>query len=112
MTSEALRPARTLHKPSSVAGLLGLVALLLCLPWLISCSAANSSQAASPYLSGNLLPANVGSPYNGTISVSGGKAPYVFSLSSGSLPGGLSLSTAVLVKKKKTKKKTMKGSRY
>ena len=33
-------------------------------------------------------------PYNGTISVSGGKAPYVFSLSSGSLPAGLSLSTA------------------
>ena len=94
MTSEALRPAKNLYTPSSVAGLLGLVVLLLCLPWLISCSAANSSQAASPHLSGNLSPANVGLPYNGTISVSGGKAPYVFSLSSGSLPGGLSLSTA------------------
>jgi hypothetical protein len=33
-------------------------------------------------------------PYNGTISVSGGKSPYVFSLSSGSLPAGLSLSPA------------------
>ena len=94
MTFEALRPARNLHKASNVAGLLGLVALLLCLPWLVSCSAANPSQTVGPHLSGNLSPADLGMPYNGTISVSGGKAPYAFSLSSGSLPSGLSLSTA------------------
>lgn len=35
--------------------------------------------------------AEVGTPYSGALSVSGGVAPYAFSLSSGSLPDGVSL---------------------
>lgn len=41
------------------------------------------------------LPAGVnGTPYSQVITASGGSAPYVFSLASGSLPNGLSLNTA------------------
>src|SRR5258708_14455318 len=40
-------------------------------------------------LSANLLPGEVGVSYNGTLSVSGGTAPYQFSISWGQLPAGL-----------------------
>ena len=36
----------------------------------------------------------VGAPYNGTLTISGGTAPYTWSVSSGQLPPGLSLSAA------------------
>src|SRR5258708_36369741 len=97
MTSDALRPLARNRNRYSVPGFISLATLLLCLSWLTACSAAtasNSAKAKSPQLSGNLSSANVGVPYNGTISVSGGKAPYVFSLSSGALPSGLTLSQA------------------
>jgi len=96
MTSDALRPLARNRNRYSISGFIGLAALLLCLSWLTACSAATASNSAknNPQLSGNLSSANVGVPYNGTISVSGGKAPYVFSLSSGSLPSGLTLSQA------------------
>ena len=42
-------------------------------------------------LSANLLPGEVGVSYNGTLSVSGGTAPYQFSISWGQLPAGLVL---------------------
>jgi len=45
-------------------------------------------------LSPNTLPPGVtGFPYNQTITASGGTPPYTFSITSGSLPNGLSLST-------------------
>jgi uncharacterized protein (TIGR03437 family) len=40
---------------------------------------------------------NVGSPYNQTITASGGTGPYVISVFSGSLPGGLTLSNAGVI---------------
>ena len=36
----------------------------------------------------------MGTPYTGTVSATGGSAPYAFTLASGSLPDGLSLSSA------------------
>src|SRR5260221_4081648 len=97
MPSAALRPARNWNQHNMLA-VSGLATLLLCPPWLTACTAASSAgtsgTSANPQLSGNLFPANVGVPYNGTITVSGGKAPYVFRLSSGSLPAGLTLNQA------------------
>jgi hypothetical protein len=42
-------------------------------------------------ITGNLGPATVGGAYNAVLSVSGGSAPYHFSISTGALPLGLSL---------------------
>jgi hypothetical protein len=39
-------------------------------------------------------PGNAGTPYNQTVTASGGTAPYTFAISSGSLPGGLTLNPA------------------
>ncbi len=97
MTSEALPPAgnRQRCNPAFVV----LIALLLCL-CLNACSGfssgGNSTKTSSTQLvlSGNLPLAQVGVAYNAPISVSGGTAPYTFSLSSGSLPSGLALSQA------------------
>ncbi|MFZ1010264.1 MAG: Ig domain-containing protein [Candidatus Sulfotelmatobacter sp.] len=49
-------------------------------------------------ISGTLPSATVGSSYNATLSVSGGTAPYVFSVASGQLPAGILLadSTGVI----------------
>ena len=94
MLSEARPPARN-RQQSAVVRFIGVAALLLCLSWLAACTAASSAGSGTtvpPQVSGRLSPADVGVPYNGTLSVSGGKAPYVFSLSSGSLPSGLALS--------------------
>src|SRR5260221_13357596 len=98
MTSDALRPARHLYQ-DHILEFIALVVLSLCLPWSTACTAAHSAgvsdaSTANPHLSGNLSAASVGVPYNGTISVSGGKGAYVFSLSTGSLPSGLILSQA------------------
>src|ERR1035438_1360789 len=94
MTSAAVFTIRN-RRQYHALGFIGLAPLLLCLPWLTSCTAANSAGTnVNPQLSGNLSSAKVGVPYNGTISVSGGKAPYVFNVSSGSLPTGLALSQA------------------
>jgi len=46
---------------------------------------------------GNLPVAVVGSPYSTTLQATGGKAPLTWSLFSGSLPGGLTLSTAGVI---------------
>ena len=45
-------------------------------------------------LSSTLPSATVGSAYSGTLNVSGGTAPYAFSVASGQLPGGLTLASA------------------
>src|SRR5213593_2637654 len=42
-------------------------------------------------ISGNPGPATVGKPYNAVLSVTGGSAPYHFSVGTGALPQGLSL---------------------
>jgi hypothetical protein len=39
--------------------------------------------------------AKVGSPYSATLAVSGGKAPFTYSISSGSLPAGLTLNSSI-----------------
>ena len=67
-------------------------ALLILVDRVYAASSAGSGSGGNPQVSANLSPADVGVPYNGTVSVSGGKAPYVFSLSSGFLPSGLVLS--------------------
>src|SRR5207244_4933664 len=79
------------------------VLMLLCLALLNACSVASSSPnpAANPQqqssrghfltLTGGLSPATVGVSYNGTLTVSGGTAPYDFELSWGQLPSGLVL---------------------
>ncbi len=92
MSSEARPPARN-RQQSAAVRFIGVAALLLCLSWLSACAGFSSagSSGNTVQVSGNLAPADVGVPYNGTITVSGGKAPYVFSLSSGSLPSGLAL---------------------
>ena len=50
--------------------------------------------ASSLTMSGTLPSATVGSSYDATLSVSGGTAPYVFSLASGQLPAGVLLADA------------------
>jgi len=56
-----------------------------------SSSASNSSSASSLSISSALPPASVGSNYNAAITVTGGTAPYTFSLASGKLPQGILL---------------------
>ncbi|MEI8025144.1 MAG: putative Ig domain-containing protein [Pseudomonadota bacterium] len=54
-----------------------------------------SSTAASLSIASQTIPApSAGSPYVAAISVSGGTPPYAYSISNGSLPSGLSLSTS------------------
>ncbi len=96
MTSKALPPARNRQRYN--IAFLGLVTLLLCLSCLTGCSGfssgGNSSKSTNSQLqlSGTLPLAQMGVPYNATIGVTGGTAPYTFSLFSGSLPSGLVLS--------------------
>jgi hypothetical protein len=77
----------------------------LCFALLIACSlnsSASTSSATEPQakhsdrhlkLSGTLPGAEVGVTFNTTLTVSGGTAPYTFSISWGELPPGLALST-------------------
>src|SRR5260370_1728358 len=115
MLSDALPSARNTQRlhGTSLLQLVCLTSLLLCYALLNACSVASSapipanSTAAKPLtapgtnpgtrsltLSGNLLPGEVGVSYNGTLSVSGGTAPYEFSISWGQLPAGLVLGGA------------------
>jgi hypothetical protein len=54
-------------------------------------STSTSTSTASLTISSALPSATVGSIYSATLNVSGGTAPYAFSLSSGALPAGLTL---------------------
>jgi hypothetical protein len=64
----------------------------------VSCGSISASNSNPPHANGQItvsakLPnATIGTAYNAPISVSGGRAPYAFSVSSGTLPPGLSLS--------------------
>ena len=105
MFSDAIPPARN-HQHvnrNRFLPLSGLIAVLFCLILFNACTPANSatwsgsstsSSHSDPSLvvSGNLPVAQVGVTYNQTLTASGGKAPYVFSLSWGSLPPGITLS--------------------
>jgi phosphatidylinositol-3-phosphatase len=54
-----------------------------------------ASTPSSPTLSPDILPsATVGSAYSTTVQASGGQSPYVFSISSGALPAGLTTSSS------------------
>ncbi len=112
MRSDALPPARNYPKYSTPGALelALLIVLALCLPWFTACSAANSAVAGQPVmqprtpanqtpnnflrLSGNLPSGEIGIPYSATVSVSGGKAAYDFTVSWGTLPAGLTLSSS------------------
>ena len=111
MRSEALSTAQLgpARKTKSAFVLVGFFALMVALPCFTGCTAASSAatgktQVTDPRtppnsnansrslkLSGALAAGEVGSPYNATVSVSGGQAAYNFSLSWGSLPPGLTL---------------------
>src|SRR3982074_163367 len=77
----------------------GFAVLILTL-FSVSCGSVSASnpnpQNANAHIavSAKLPAATIGAAYNASISVSGGKAPYTFSVSSGTLPPGLSLSPA------------------
>ncbi|HYM78917.1 MAG TPA: putative Ig domain-containing protein [Candidatus Dormibacteraeota bacterium] len=95
--SRALPPARNCDavSASNVFGVVGVMVLAVCLPWLTGCaglSSGNSGNNNGPLIvTGTLPAAQAGVAYNAVLSVSGGKAPYTFSVLSGALPAGLSL---------------------
>src|SRR5271156_6999812 len=100
MTSAALPLARN-RRSLTRSGcnpleFLGLATLLLCLSYLTACQGVSSggSQTSNPQISGTLAAANVGVPYTGTLTATGGHSPYSFTVSTGSLPTGLTLSQA------------------
>ena len=113
MRSDALPPARnyTKHNATDVLSLVGLFVLLLSLPWFTGCTAASSAVPGKSDITNPRSPANrdnngpnlkvsakfssatVGQSYTATISVSGGKPSYHFSLSWGSLPNGMTLNS-------------------
>ncbi|MGB0014287.1 MAG: Ig domain-containing protein [Candidatus Sulfotelmatobacter sp.] len=80
----------------------GLIALVLSTVWFNGCSAAsapgnnNNTSAAnstnsSLMISATLPAGTVGSAYSGSLAVTGGTAPYVFSMAFGQLPQGVQL---------------------
>jgi hypothetical protein len=75
-------------------GFLALATILMGLACLTACSGVSSgaSQTSSPQISGTLAAPNVGVPYTGTLTATGGKPPYAFTVSTGTLPTGLTLS--------------------
>src|SRR3954452_4316867 len=103
------KPAQTVRCPGHVTGrhlavdvliiLLGVFCLVSagCASPLEGFAARSSAELSQTTkvrlnLSANFPPATVGQKYNYVMSVSGGKAPYSFWISSGSLPAGLYLS--------------------
>src|SRR5579863_38472 len=110
MSSDALPPARN-RQPSCGTRLFQvftLVISLLCFPMPSACAATSAAStpsmanASAAYghrygrgleLSGTLPPAEVGVTFSSTLNVSGGAAPYTFSISWGELPPGLALNT-------------------
>lgn len=106
MLSDARPPARN-RQPFhlTAAQLFALTGLLLSFALLNACSVSSAASApaatslrSSPVdkgltLSGTLPGATVGVNFNATLNVSGGTAPYTFSISWGKLPAGLTIST-------------------
>src|SRR5579872_1740117 len=79
----------------------GLAVLLLSLPWFTGCAGYSvpvsgstppaSNSTSSLTIPGGLPSAIVGTSYDATLSVTGGVAPYRFSIVSGQLPSGVNL---------------------
>jgi Bacterial Ig domain/Putative Ig domain len=72
------------------------IVALLALAFALSCSSTDSAFTASTSFSittGQLPGGTVGTPYNATLGTSGGILPYNWSVSSGTLPPGLTLSS-------------------
>ncbi len=81
------------------------VALSAIVSWILVCNACSGAPgigaksngpgtAADLTISATLPPASVGSSYSGSLTASGGAAPYTFAVVSGQLPQGLSLADA------------------
>jgi len=90
--SDALPPARTACGNAYRV----LVVMLVCssFAWLTGCAGFSSGGSGSTgqiVVSGTMPSAQVGVAVNATLTASGGKAPYTFSLLSGSLPTGVGL---------------------
>lgn len=60
----------------------------------VICSITISPPPSPTITCGTLADGTVGTPYSGTLAVSGGTPPYTFALTAGSLPPGLSLNTS------------------
>jgi hypothetical protein len=92
---------RTIFCGSSFFNLAALIAIVSCLFLLNACSGVSVPVSANPApavnstsslsFSGTLPTGVVGSSYSATLNVSGGTAPYVFSMASGQLPAGILL---------------------
>jgi len=94
--SDPLPPARNseYYRTTWVLGLFGLIALSLYLPWLTGCAGLSSggrNSGGQLTVSGTLSAAQDGVAYSAVLSVNGGKGPYTFSVTTGSLPQGLAL---------------------
>jgi hypothetical protein len=98
-------PARQEHPNGTIVlQCLALLTLVSCVLFCNACSgfsvpaSAGTSSAPSSIpalaISGSLPSAAVGSVYSATLAVTGGTAPYVFSLASGQLPTGIQLGTS------------------
>jgi hypothetical protein len=101
MANNALSPARKLQgwSRADIVRCAILVTLVSSLLFLAGCSllgnstsTSKSSSSQSLAISAVLPPAVKGVSYNATFAVSGGKAPYQFTVTSGALPVGLLLS--------------------
>jgi hypothetical protein len=87
-------------KPTKISRRLRVAVLLGSLRWLTACSGistaapspvANAGSPASLTISSTLPSATVGASYDSALKVSGGTAPYTFSMSTGQLPSGIAL---------------------
>ncbi|HEV3308888.1 MAG TPA: Ig domain-containing protein [Candidatus Sulfotelmatobacter sp.] len=98
-------PARQEHPNGTIV--LQCLALLTLVSYVLFCNAcsgfsvpASASSSSTPNstpaltIFGTLPSAAVGSVYSATLAVTGGTAPYVFSLASGQLPTGIQLGTS------------------
>ncbi|HTU43165.1 MAG TPA: Ig domain-containing protein [Candidatus Aquilonibacter sp.] len=85
---------------TKVSRRLRVAVLLASLRWLTACSGvssaapspvSNTSSPAPLTISSTLPSATIGASYDSALKVSGGTAPYIFSMSSGQLPSGITL---------------------
>jgi hypothetical protein len=92
-STEKKRALRFLQCAALTAVLFWLLSLAACggLATPASSAAASNNPPSSLTISSTLPAGTVGAAYDATLSVSGGKAPYLFSLASGQLPTGMQL---------------------